>query len=271
MIKKYYIFLILFTILTTNAMETDDNITCYLAMLPIETRNYIASYLLFNSESDEEFIERSIKSEIICDDHMLLVKSYEQPEDSSFSLDWKLLVVTDTLRTYSVDYTKIIILEKLKDHPKVTVFDLQSETGKESQRLAQLSEENMGNILHIAFSRKGNFYAQLQRHYSVEEEGVSMKTCFIIKDVFSNKTQHFPVPFYYSGFISIGFNKQDTKIIVHAQENDMEKKVISEKEPKRWYHIIPLTSPEEHEAKSKRTLEMFLLQYGCCNNLLNSL
>src|SRR5205085_6562433 len=83
MINKQTTFFMIYTIVaisTINAMEVEmvPEKTCYLAYLPTEIHNHIASYLTFpNSESDDEFIARTRTYGTISKEHTLLVESHE--------------------------------------------------------------------------------------------------------------------------------------------------------------------------------------------------
>ena len=278
MTNKRTVFLMICTIFTINAMEVEE--ICCLALLPREIHDQIASYLTFNNiESDNEFIARTRTNGTISNEHTLLVEKHENndkfPDIATGSSS------SGTLRTYSVDCSKVISLEKLCSNPKVTIFDIQSKTKRESTKLAELSKENMNAISHITFSRNGSHYAQLQMSQKRKEHvphtyyvslSFIQENHLIIKNIFSDEKREFLIPGYYNGFISVGFNKQGTKIIAHAKENGYWDDLIPEEDkPVSFYHIILLTTPEEHEKKSKKTLVIYLKHILCCKNLVKSL
>ena len=105
-------------------------------------------------------------------------------------------------------------------------------------------------------------------------EVLSYEYSLFIKNILSNEPneeEKFQIPSQYDNFISIGFNKQETKIIVHARENGHWYRIPEKERPEMWHYIILLTSPEKHEEKSKKTFEIYLRHIYCCNNLAKSL
>src|SRR5581483_614126 len=111
---KHNIFFIICTVFTINAMEVEDNTApstiCYLTLLPREIHDHIASYLIFNDrESDDEFIARTKTYGAISQEHLGLIQQHE-----SKTFHWGEGSL-GTLRTYSIDGSKIISLEKKSD------------------------------------------------------------------------------------------------------------------------------------------------------------
>src|SRR5690606_9248409 len=192
--------------------------------------------------TDNEFIARSRDCTKISPLHTTMHNEIMEKNNPDFSEDT--LTFFKGLRTYSIDYSKIIMLEVFSDivhdNPQVTIFDIQSNTLYNSERLEKLSQTNTCNISHIALSRSGSQYAQLQLVDGAPEETVKWQQWLIIQNIFSDKIQKFLIPGYYDKFTSIGFNKQGTKIIVHAKENGMWQDAIpATEQPETWYHIIP--------------------------------
>lgn len=258
----------LFFIAPIVAMEIEDGQQpiCYLALLPADIHDHIASYLIFNDrESDDEFIARTRTAGTITSEHSAMINKHENYKFTVYS-------TRGTLRTYSVDCSKIITLER-QDEPKVTILDIQHNTMKESAKLAELSRESIKSLIgKIALSRTGSHYAQLrdERRQESFNERVSYKDCLLIKNVLSSETQQFPIPSQYNNFISIGFNKQGTKIIVHANKYGTWE-LIPEDETPEIHYMVLLVSQEEHEEKSKKTLAHYLRHICCCDDLKKSL
>jgi len=139
-----------------------------------------------------------------------------------------------------------------------------------------LSQKNIDAIKHIAVSRTGSCYATLcsLKNCRADEQGVmviSYANYLFINNLLFHEEQQLPIPGHYCDFTSIGFNKQGTKIIVHVNEKGCWGGSITETDKPAHFHIIALTCPEEHKAKSERTLEVYLRSIGCCNDLANSL
>lgn len=243
---------------------------CFLADLPEEIHNHIASYLTFHKrESDDEFVARTKKPNKILPAHQILLDKYESnnflpnmDEGNSSA---------GTIRAYSIDRSKIISLKK-SANPTVTILSLITATIHEHKKLGALSQENINNISHIAFSYDGTYYAQLQIIDGTPEDNVKWQHWVLVKHLLSDEIEKFLIPGYYDKFTAIGFNKQGTKIIVHFQENNMWDDCISkDSQPETWHHIIPLTSEEEHKTKSTKTFATYLLEHWCCKDLTQSL
>jgi len=253
----------IFTTFTINAMEKN---ICPLALLPPEIHAHIARYLSFNNESDDEFIARTRKCGTLSSEHTALVENADMATAHS---------AFDFLRAYSVDCSKIISVKKCDHKPRVTIFDIHNKkTIRESENLAQLSKKNISKLMLIALSRTGTYYAQWQVHerddhwkkpYHYQESRL------IIKNVLSGKVEflRYLITEKRNDLISMGFNKQGTKIIVHAKEDCIWEHPAPHK--MHPYYIFLLTTPTEHEEKSKRTLEAYLRYIGCCKKLANSL
>ena len=267
MINKRNIFLMIFTIFTVNAMEVEG--VCYLALLPREIHDYITSYLTFNDrESDDEFIARTRASGTITPEHLTLLKQHES--DSELPGIETERSSPGTIRTYSVDCSKIISLEKLADAPKVTIFDIQNKTTQQSVQLAQPSKKNIHNLTLIALSRTGKYCAQWQVHERYNHWRTPyQESRLIIKNVLSGKVEfiRYLIAEKHKDLVCMGFNKQETKIIVHAKENSLWEHAVAQWKMSSYY-IFSLTSSEEHEEKSKKTFEIYLRQIGCCKNLI---
>lgn len=277
---KYMIVSIFIIISTMNAMEVEK--VCHLASIPAEIQNHIASYLPFNIiESDEEFIERTWQCGTISQKHADLLEQYEEQNNSEFSALKKqfptMHFLDNTPRTYSIDCSKIISLEKSSKKPRVTIFDIQSKTKKENAKLTELSQEDINDeIKHITLSRTGSHFATLHTLKDYESGRgevmiISYTNYLFIKNLLSQAEQKFPVTRQYSDFISIGFNKQGTKVIVHAKENGIWVAPDPKTDKPTHFHIVPLATPEEHEEKSKKTLDAYLRHICCCKSLAKDL
>ncbi len=229
---------------------------CYLAYLPEDIHDHIASYLTFHKrESDDEFIARTRIARPILPEHQKLFahKTFPNIHDSS----------AGTVRTYSIDGSKIISLKKLTN-PQVTIFDIATNTIREHKKFSPISKENTTNIVHIALSQTGCDYAQVS-YSQTDYEGLMLFDCWLtVHNIFFNTIKKFPISEYYGDIISIGFNKQGTKIIVHGRNAWS---FIDKEHPERWHHMFLLTSPEQHAAKTTQTLAAYLLEYCCCKNL----
>ena len=257
------------TIFTINAMEIEK--ICYLAQLPPEIHEYIARYLPFNSESDDEFIARTKTCGTITREHLALLKQHEN-NDEFLDIETE-RSSPGTIRTYSVDCSKIISLEKMADAPKATIFDIQNETTQTSTRLAEQSKKNIHNLTLIALSRTGKYYAQWQVHkICALTRATHYESRLIIKNIISGEVEflRYLISGEHKDVIAMGFNKQGTKIIVHTQENSLWEDAVAIFKMSSYY-IFSLTSPEEHEAKSKKTFEIYLRKIVCCKDLTLSL
>jgi len=55
---------------------------------------------------------------------------------------------------------------------------------------------------------------------------------------------------------------------MHVGKNEAYKNIPEEDQSADFHYIIPLTSSEEHDTKSKKTLEGYLRNIGCCKKLV---
>lgn len=267
------------TIFTINAMEVKDK--CYLALLPRDICDRITSYLTFEDrESDDEFIDRTLKYGLISSEHQSLLETKnnfcDRERDSCCALP------KTPPRAYSVDRSKIISLEgeSYNKNQKVTIVNLQNKTKKEDQNLTQLLHDNIENITQIALSRTNSLCAFLHaKKFVSKTESRAISTIYehyiTVKNILSPETNpefflnkivlSIRDAFPDDNSISIGFNKQGTKIIMHAKGNSLfENPIKATEDREMWHCIFLLTSPEEHEEKSKKTLETYLKGIGCC-------
>jgi len=111
---KRTLFLMICTVSGINAMEVEKKI-CYLADLPTEIHNHIASYLTFDAiESDDELIDRTRRYGAISPEHSDLLKQ-EKKVSGEYSAIKSVIPtlrpVGDTPRAYSIDCSKIISLQ----------------------------------------------------------------------------------------------------------------------------------------------------------------
>jgi len=159
----------------------------------------------------------------------------------------------------------------IASEPKVFIFDIHNKTMQESIRLAEQSKKDINNVKLIALSRTGTYYAQwrvYQRH--TEPRAPYQESRLIIKNALSGKVEFLRYLLSEeTEVIFMGFNKQGTKVVVHAHENILWENIVS-KCPMSPYYIFSLTTPEEHEKKSEKTLEAYLRNIGCCKNLASN-
>lgn len=248
-------------------MKAPQNI-CFLARLPIDVQNMIASYLPFrNIETENAFIFRTeIKSHNVSDYHRQ-AQRYERPNgcfsgDSPDSLKKVFLDQSDTRRSRLVGSDRVPCKEsepqvldqvaKLIDADKEyyqTVDVAISSDGQWFGRLAQKKVELPQN--------NGLFWAFLR-----SELDPGNRVQITIIHIPSNTKKDFNIPILLKSIIFLDFNKQGTKIITHG--------VCYEKEEQTYFmwNVVP---EAEHKIKSKKTLAEYFKQRGVCKDLRNSL
>jgi hypothetical protein len=268
--KTTAIFLILAIVPTIHAMDTmeiikivgtDEPKECYLAQLPTDALNHLAHYLDFYVESDAEAIERTTP---MTDELKLSHQGITQEHWAQFAtLSWPLSGITRG--SYSSDRSKIVFMRKhhwqesaslFAQKPKVAILDISKNTVTLNEKLAALAAMDGECVSCIALSPNGTLFAELQSQVDDTSTGIGVmryKNVLVIKNSITNGMQEFEIPGYHSPIVAMGFNKQDTKVIVHELNS---------------HHIVSLTTPEEHEAKSKKTFSDYCKQHLICKNIM---
>lgn len=276
--KTITIFLILAITPTAYSMDkidkmeivgTDEPKECYLAQVPTEVLDHIAQHLPFHDrESDAEAVERTTP-------HLI---DGQQPWYQCITQEhWIQFAVHDTTRlwppgrtlgSYSSDQSKIIFMRKYdwQEHPsldapkpKVAILDIGKNTIMLSERVATLAAMDRESVSHIALSRNGSLFAELQSQVDNTQMGIGVmhyKNALVIKNSITNGMEEFEIPGHFGSIVAIGFNKQSTELILHGSCRS---------------HIVPLivllTTQEEHEAKSKKTFHEYCRQHWICKNI----
>jgi len=257
----------------THAAEQPPGI-CYLAQLPVEVLDNIARYLEWHDrETDEAFIERTKKYGTLSpEDEQKLERhrSWESGEKQA-----------KTLTSYSVDRSKIMMLERCPGYVyyagsapcktleyKMTTVDLKNDMAQRNIYRAIVRHNDLANmskrVTHlIAISRDDTQCAQLQERRNNGVAGFYDKgpgTVLVVTKLHKTCTvREFPLPntFIASNYLSIGFNKQGTKLIAHHTVLGLAS-----------YRIIPLVPPEEDAAKNAMTFDAYLQTYLICKSLI---
>lgn len=245
---------------------------CYFESLPHELLNRIAKFLPFNDrESKKEFIARTRIPKKVPREYYQRV-----PIPAEFCILRKLHTHS---AVFSADETKIALFmlfyhaNETRNSRLLTIFDLKT-------KQVLLHDENLSPTAskHIALSRSGNMFANIQSTFDVNARHIDDKGCssnmLVIKNNITRETQEFVIrnPFY--NISSVGFNKQDTHVIVHDIDyNKLDKSDgvnnFTRKGP--LHHLIfPLQSNESNIQNPKwheKTLEEYFRQCRVCTKI----
>lgn len=242
----------------TSLYASDQNGVCFFAFLPVEVRNKIA-YYLDACETDEAFIARTKKYGFVPREHEQLVKKYDTKLTDE-KQKW-----SRCLYAYTIDYPKIITLARSFSRNETYITTTNIETGVVTYE-NQLSKSDVYGCDHcFAVSRASICVASLQQaaYKTGESKDFYLDLRLVVCKVGSTR-KIFRVPDYYRGFISIGFNKQATKVIVHARDNKRWGDLPTNNRPKTFYYMESLTKPEVHAAQSIETLDAYFSCRAIC-------
>lgn len=250
-------------------MTDSEQKICYFTVLPVELRNRIAQYLEFKDrESEEEFVQRTRTYGRLSREHARLTENVIVSHHV-FGMSF-----LGFLSTYSVDLSKIIMFErwytnKGDNNPIATVIDISRNAAQQNIQFAPLIKMDYRQILCIAFSRDATYFAELEKYRVVKstiEEHNSWAHRLVVQKVSQpSLMQKFDISNHFDNFVSIGFNKQGTEIIVHAT-TDMRYTGL-DKFPISFYEKISVSTQKEHEEKSVKTFDEFLRQHQICKPL----
>lgn len=236
---------------------SEANSTSFFALLPIEVRDKIA-YFLDASETDEDFVARTREHGQVSDEHKNFVSRRHDAQNiklDSFSI----------IYAYSVDYSSVIRLARsYSTRDYITSTDIKTGIVKHENQLTR--SDFFACAFYIAVSRTGKFAASLRRaSYGIgKAKGLSLDLKLVIGKAGTHTRKTFRVPGYYRGFISIGFNKQATKVIVHARDDKRWDDLSADKKPETFYYMELLTKPAVHAARSVATLDAYFMRRAIC-------
>lgn len=240
-------------------MEAPQNI-CFLARLPVDIQDMVASYLPFrNIETENAFIFRTeIKSHNVSDYHRE-AQQYRRP-DGCFS-------------AYSPDnLKKTYLIHSDQNKSKIVVSDTVPRKEAESQVLDSVSkliddDTEYNQTVDVAISSDSQWFARLAQHKVVNVfTGEVIANCnrvqITVIHIPSGTKRDFALPILLKSVVFLDFNKQGTKIITHG--------VCFEKEEKTYF-MWNAVNEKEHAARSIKTLGEYFKQRGVCKNLNNSI
>lgn len=280
MLKKIFIGLSIISIHEIKTMDVSkpdaQQSICYLARLPLEIRDYIAEFLVFKDrESEEEFLGRSRNKQVV-----------KSPIYRSFCCPWRIGQASKgTYAEFDPSKTKIAVLELLYDqyglNPALTVAHFSTRGYKSAEQIIHrksLDYLKGGSDKNIfAISPCGNLFAMIydkliesdggDRHYWEEVLVLEDFIAKTQKELVCEKYAFGAMPIDSIRKKTIAFNKQASEIIVHGNY------IVSNSDqaPQNVYAIFSLTSKQEHERKSKKTLDEYFRQHRVCKKITNSL
>jgi hypothetical protein len=251
------------TIYTTQALALIKNTRFFL--LPPECQNRIAYFLAFDDrETDEEFVERASKLKEIPEELKKKVLDSKSSGHTHFRYGSAFL----GLLSYSVDGQKLYRFREefsrsvqlphgntLGKSHIIKSFDIST---LHSEDLSAKFEKMFNFFLNIkcfAISHDEKQSAQLIKHhnddYSVKEYLIDCRKIGEEKPY-----QTFVIPEKYKPFISIGFNKQSTKLIMFTREvlgPPIGESTSPVPDPIK-HTLFSLVSESKHEKSCEKTL-----------------
>ncbi|GEM_PF-5067681 len=245
------------------AMQREQGI-CYLAMLPKDAQNIIASYLPNRKrESKADFIRRTeIKSHNVSDYHRD-AQQYRRSQGR----------ISTCFSAYSPDNLKKVYLDQ-SDSTVSRVIAWDTVPKEDSERISLDTvatvidaDKYYYQTIDVAISSDGQWFGRLgQRTIACQGATAPPNSAQItVIHIPTNTKRDFPIPMLLKNIVFLDFNKQGTKIITHG--------VCFEKE-EPTYFLWNLMNKEERKAqakKSKQTLDDYFKQRGVCKKLANSL
>jgi|GEM_PF-5551164 len=232
---------------------------CFFTLLPTEIRNNIVRYLDFY-ENDKEFIARTYREISFSPEHQQLV-------DKVFAYGRhvnEIISACPKIRCYSSGGTKIVGLQIMNNLLHVSryfhIAAIDTKTGTfcnvmALQEVLHRRRLDFGTIHCIALSHNQKRLVLLETCYTdcTKERAVTPKYLHTIHVNGSGALSRLPDDYDHSDFISIDFNKQETKLIGHTCSGD--------------YHIEPLATPEVDKAREKCTFDEYLYMRAICKPL----
>jgi hypothetical protein len=209
-----------------NSLIPCDDI-CYLNQMPRDILDYIASFLTYDDETEEEFVARiqvkDITKETTEDCNEFLV-------NYGFSSARIALCPDEAKALFFVSKVELLDNGRKVNVDNIIIFDRQKNNDGD-KIIYQQKIDNMDQYDHIALSPSGSMIAALytEKEYNFGGGERSYYACEIRKvDIQKKQARCIPFMFAPEG---IFFNKQGTHLIVHGTKDSSGKKP---------YHIIPL-------------------------------
>jgi len=262
MFKKMIMIFSIVVIFQLNAMKQEP---CHLDKIPYEVQNLIASFLMHDDETQEEFIDRtSVKREdIILDvyDHLALaadnavLKSWEQPVKYR----------DKTIRQIkSFNTNKIVLIQKLGTGTYNTLGLTIVDTEKK-EVLYSAIEDIDRKYLCFALSSSGKMIASVELvlwDFNLPSH-LAYKNELKIKNFDAKKARRFQSICTLKKINSLDFNKQGTHIIIRGSQVFQDKKDVS------CYQLFSLKEPDKDISMDKiinveKTLRYYLREKFVC-------
>jgi hypothetical protein len=246
--------LLIITNYPSHAMEKQNSLINFIAMLPREIQDLIAEYLQFNDrETDAEFIART-------------EKLVPDPNKIEFNGEEKKLCSYSPHKAYSIAAYDIDSCAESEgtDHEFFTTIKI-SHKFKQLHTIFQ-EPRPKGTTCAVAIANDGNMYAYVRRlmdHSGFITEGLRYKYLVTIKNPLINYVKELHITGRLSGVAVCDFNKQITKFIVHDHKGW---------DGKNRHKIYSLSSDNvaKHDEKIEKTLQDYFKQKGICKNLFAS-
>lgn len=256
-----------------------DSSRCYIARLPDDIKNHIASYLTFHDrETDAEFIERTIdipqgdeKTSIAYQNAKISLKKQGLQFVFHTNINTDLVVYNQktklhrTLRTYKSHvsgYPSTILFSCSPSALKIITSECTIESTRDSESdnicnidvyslidQAEYTNFVLPHHLHaLAITDDGRFFAYIAHKYNKQTHKNSY--CLYLYNTSTETSQLVYSMSKFSTFgTAIAFNKQTTKIAITGNNRR---------------DIINLVEEEEHQQKSQKRLIDYFRHRGVC-------
>ncbi len=233
--------------------QSSSNHVCHLNRLPSELRNYLFSFLDLVSETDEEFLHRTARENPV--PSLSTGEGLNQFQKRPKSMK-------NTKEFFSACKNKKSCLreiERIKEGSYYIEYNLEIVDILKKKTFCQ-SNVNAKNEIIAIQSRapvfayiKDNIYLPRFGRPATPEE---FNNQLILKNIINKKEEAYDIG-HYNRIDLIGFNKQDTKVVIRG----VSFKGIDSLE------IIKVASDEVHAKRTIGTLEDYLKQKGACKSL----
>lgn len=251
-----FVILSIFLSYSLIAMQQEQKI-CYLARLPKAIQDLIAEYLMFDDkETDAELIERAIETLKLPSPISLCAPYGKISEGSRVACS---STVNCAIASYLTDRGKVLFVEKFHFPPAVSVVNLRLKKKIIQDQLSQLAAVKTAMLDSMILSKDESLVTRIFGIPS--QDNPRLVNEIVVKDLNSENEKSIDRTDW--KILACEFNKQSTKVIVVFPEDPLKVK------PR--YKIYPITSDQEHAAKSKKSLGEYFRQKMICKNLLNGL
>lgn len=273
MFKKIIIIVSISISFYVSAMETS---ICHLAKLSIEVQNLIASFVMDDYETDEEFIARtSVKKKEVFMDHY---DHFALKIDSIVPKKWGIIKHRDKKinRVESCNRLKILLIQALAamhSHNFCTGFIGLTVVDKEkNEMMYHMTADVNESFGCFALSRLGNIIirAMCKKHDYTEDHffiGASYKIELKIQNLKTNTMKTFEPDYTLNRINALEFNKQGTSFIIRGGKNVMDENDVSCYQLFSLKDLTKICPVSEKITPIKNLLQYYFREKGVCKSI----